>query len=165
MLLSDFSACYHRLIYYGCSNGNLDVDSFSPRSGFFIRNELFNNNSHLRVLFGYRTRRKVPKGFRLRQCNLQICYRILFYGAFRAGILSTSDAEKSLKSIFFMQIRLPCRSTSRDMALRCFFVRKFNNRLFFSTFIYTDSEITNIISIIQRQAPENDVKKITMAGM
>ncbi|WP_434640454.1 hypothetical protein ACMYSK_04170 [Klebsiella sp. I138] len=33
MLLSDFTACYHRLIYYGRSNGSLGVDSFSPSQG------------------------------------------------------------------------------------------------------------------------------------
>lgn len=28
MLLSESTACYHRLIYYGRSNGSLDVDSY-----------------------------------------------------------------------------------------------------------------------------------------
>ncbi|PDQ01520.1 hypothetical protein CGQ19_08625 [Klebsiella quasipneumoniae] len=41
------------------------------------------------------------------------------------------------------------------------FVQKFNNRLFFSTFIYSLVKITNIISMIRQQVPENDVKKIT----
>ena len=47
----------------------------------------------------------------------------------------------------------------------CFFVRKINNRLLFSTFIYFMSEITNIISIIGRQAPENGVRKITVINV
>jgi len=33
MLLSDFTTCYHRLIYYGRSNGDLGVDSFIPCGG------------------------------------------------------------------------------------------------------------------------------------
>ncbi len=41
------------------------------------------------------------------------------------------------------------------------FVQKFNNRLLFSTFICSLVKITNIISMIRQQAPENDVKKIT----
>ncbi|PAT25937.1 hypothetical protein CJ307_10310 [Klebsiella quasipneumoniae] len=41
------------------------------------------------------------------------------------------------------------------------FVQKFNNRLLFSTFIYSLVKITNIISMIRQQVPENDVKKIT----
>ena len=35
MLLSDVTACYHRLIYYGRSNGDLGVDSFIPCGGAF----------------------------------------------------------------------------------------------------------------------------------
>ncbi|HBX3857209.1 TPA: hypothetical protein MHZ57_21240, partial [Klebsiella pneumoniae subsp. pneumoniae] len=41
------------------------------------------------------------------------------------------------------------------------FVQKFNNRLLFSTFICRLVKITNIISMIRQQVPENDVKKIT----
>ncbi len=41
------------------------------------------------------------------------------------------------------------------------FVQKFNNRLLLCTFICRLVKITNIISMIRQQVPENDVKKIT----
>lgn len=41
------------------------------------------------------------------------------------------------------------------------FVQKINNCLFFSTFIYMNHQITNIISLIPQQAPEYRVSKIT----
>ena len=48
LLLSDFTACYHRLIYYDRSNGSLDVDSSPPcPEAVLNRNELVNKNSHL----------------------------------------------------------------------------------------------------------------------
>ncbi len=40
-------------------------------------------------------------------------------------------------------------------------VQKINNCLFFSTFIYMNHQITNIISLIPQQAPEYGVSKIT----
>ena len=42
------------------------------------------------------------------------------------------------------------------------FVQKINNCLFFSTFIYMNHQITNIISLIPQQAPEYRVSKITV---
>jgi hypothetical protein len=72
------------------------------------------------------------------------------------------SCEKIIKELFFIQIlstaRYGCRAPRG-----CIFVQKFNNRLLFSTFICPGYEITNIISIMRRQAPENDVKKITVA--
>ncbi len=48
MLLSESTACYHRLIYYDRSNGSLDVDSSPPCPEVMLnRNELFNKDSHL----------------------------------------------------------------------------------------------------------------------
>lgn len=48
MLLSESTACYHRLIYYGRSNGSLDVDSSPLSGGNFSPEGLYNKNSHLR---------------------------------------------------------------------------------------------------------------------
>ncbi|MCS5938178.1 hypothetical protein LNO10_14885 [Klebsiella variicola subsp. variicola] len=57
--------------------------------------------------------------------------------------------------IFLIALRIEYRLKD------AFFVQKFNNRLLFSTFIYCLVKITNIISMIRQQVPENDVKKIT----
>lgn len=44
-------------------------------------------------------------------------------------------------------------------------IRKFNNWLFFSTFLCQFIELTNIISIILQQAPDCDVSKITKQSL
>jgi len=49
MLLSESTACYHRLIYYDRSNGSLDVDSCPPVRGRSSPDGLYNKNSHLRT--------------------------------------------------------------------------------------------------------------------
>ncbi|HGD3512882.1 TPA: hypothetical protein ACI4FD_003817, partial [Klebsiella aerogenes] len=106
--------------------------------------------------------RKVPKRFLVRQCNLQICYRILFYCFFYRAYRKTYNAKKEKTLFLISKIGPPCRFAARRCARSCFFVQKFNSCLFFSTLICCLNEITNIISMIRQQAPENGVMKITV---
>ncbi len=64
-----------------------------------------------------------------------------------------------------MQLLTPHLPESVNYCKRRQNVRKFNNWLFFSTFLCKFIELTNIISIIRHQAPDCDVSKITMQSL
>ncbi len=163
MLLSDFTTCYHRLIYYGRSNGDLGVDSFIPCGGAVSA-----ATSYLIIILIYVYCSVSDHGGKYQRPShppMQFANMLpdSLYGLLYAAILPCLATRKSLKNLVFIQILSTARYGCRGTTLRCIFVRKFNNRLLFSTFICPGYEITNIISIMRRQAPENDVKKITVA--
>ncbi|EGT4252757.1 hypothetical protein D8W73_01475 [Citrobacter amalonaticus] len=64
-----------------------------------------------------------------------------------------------------MQLLTSYQSETLELGKRRINIRKFNNWLFFSTFLCKFIELTNIISIILQQAPDCDVSKITKQSL